>query len=420
MMASGCRGGFVVSRQPVFDRRLQPWGSAVDFGQAPEEDPLFSDELTASFLLEAYMPHRGPSEEQTIVSLSTNAILDGIPYILSPHRMYLEVEEAAGEDPNIPKAVQKLKRAGYGIAVGGFSGRSSCSDLIGLADVLILDAQSQDPGGGEAALAERILGARQSGAKIQVRGLNSWQGLLQARAANADMFQGFFFNRMNLAQGGKSVTASQLSRLRLLECIEKDDADYKALAQLVEADAALTYRLLVFLNSAHFGFGRKVHSIEQAIVLAGWKPLKNWLKIVLLTTFSPSPRHQELCYYSAQRSDFLQRVAKSAGLERIGPSLSLLGLLSYMEPILEMPMDQVLANVPVEDDVRLALCGKKSRLSAWLALVQAMEWADWDHAERLAQSAGLTMADLARCYRESFAQADTLFRVLGAPPVATA
>jgi len=410
----GSKGGFVVTRQPVFDRRLQPWGSAVDFRPALEEDSLFSDELTASFLLEANMPHRAQSGEQTIISLSAKAILC-IPYTLSPQGVYLEVEEAAGSDPDVSEAVRKLKQAGFGIAVGGFSARSSCRDLCGLADVLVLDADGQNPDSDETALAGRIQGARQFRAKVQVRGLTSWHALVQARTANADMFQGFFFNRMNLTPKGKSVTATQLSRLRLLECLDKDDVDYKTLAQLVEADAALTYRLLVFLNSAHFGFGLKVHSIEQAILLAGWKSLKNWLKIVLLTNFSPSPRHQELCYYSAQRSDFLQRVAKSAGLEGIVPALSLLGLLSYMEPILEMPMDQVLANVPVADDIRLALCGKKSRLSAWLALVQAMEWADWDRAERLGKSAGLTMADLGRCYRESFAQADTLFRVLGAP-----
>jgi c-di-GMP phosphodiesterase len=411
-------GGFVVTRQPVFDRRLQPWGSAVAFVLSPEEGPLFSDELTASFLLEAYMPHRGPLHDvQTIISLSAAAILDGIPNILSPQGMFLEVEEDAGNDPNIPKALAQSKRAGFGIAVSGFFNRSSCRALNSLADVLILDANSPHAGGGETALPELILSARQFAAKVQVRGLTNWQELLQARAANADMFQGFFFNRMNLALSGKSVTATQLSRLRILECLDKPDADFKALARLVEADAALTYRLLVFLNSPHFGFGRKVRSIEQAIVLAGWKPLKNWLKIVLITDLSPSPRHQELCYYSAQRSDFLQRVARAAGLERLVPALSLLGLLSYLEPILEIPMDHALANVPVEDDLRLALCGKRSPLSPWLALVQAMERCDWSHAERLGKSARLGMADLARCYHESFAQADTLFRVLDAPPV---
>jgi EAL and modified HD-GYP domain-containing signal transduction protein len=264
------------------------------------------------------------------------------------------------------------------------------------------------------------LNARQYGAKVQVRGLSNWNGMLLARAANADMFQGFFFSQMNLPPSGKSVTATQLSRLRLLACLDKPDADFMELAQIVEADAALTYRLLVFLNSASFGMRRKVDSIKQAIVLAGWAPLNKWLKFILIADLSPSPRHQELCYYAAQRADFLKRVAKTAGLERLVPTLSLLGLLSYIEAILEMPPAQALASVPVADVILHALCGKKSPLSPWLALVQAMENAEWDHAEQIGKSAKLSMAELARCYRESFAVADALFRYLPASQAAPA
>jgi len=97
------------------------------------------------------------------------------------------------------------------------------------------------------------------------------------------------------------------------------------------------------------------------------------------------------------------------------PALSLLGLLSYVEPILEMPPTQALANIPVAEGIRLALCGRKSAFSPWLALVQAMERADWNEAERVGRSAGLCMAELSRCYRESFVEADTLFRALSTP-----
>jgi EAL and modified HD-GYP domain-containing signal transduction protein len=171
---------------------------------------------------------------------------------------------------------------------------------------------------------------------------------------------------------------------------------------------------LVFINSAGFGLGRKVDSISQALVLAGWKPLKAWLKIVLLTSMAASPRHEEYCYYAAQRADFLQRAARAANMERLVPSLSLLGLLSHLEPILEMPPAQALAEVPVADAIKVALLGGDTPFRAWLDLARAMEQANWELAERIGKSAGLRMADLARCYHESFSETDTLFRNL--PP----
>jgi EAL and modified HD-GYP domain-containing signal transduction protein len=327
----------------------------------------------------------------------------------------VEVNEQACFLPGIVSVAAALKQAGYALAVADFSNQPDCRPLSSLADLIVISAADNQQGD---SLEEMISAAHSYGAKVLVRGLKSWASMLHARTASADLLQGFFFNRMNLRPSGKSLTATQVSRLRLLECLGKPDADFKALAQVVEADAALTYRLLLFLNSASFGLARQVTSIQQAIVLAGWQPLRKWLEVALLTDLSPSARHQELCYYAAQRAGFLKRVARAAGMERLVPRLSLLGLLSYLEPIFEMPPHQVLSNVPIEDSIRLALCGEKSSLSSWLSLALTMENAEWDHAARLAKSAGLALADLSRCQLEAFAEADTLFRLLPAPTAA--
>jgi len=403
-----CAQGFVVTRQPVFDRRLEPWGTSMCFAQSDLDGSLFSDETSASILLEAYLPQRGFANEKTIVFFPAQAVLEGAPRLLWPQNMLVEVDEAAGAVAGLSGAVAEIKQSGYGIAVSGFRNDAACRDLVRLADIVVIDADAP-------AIGELVATARGGGAKTMVSGLSNWETMLRARSAQADMLQGFFFNQMSLRPSTKSITATQLSRLRLLDCLGKPDADFKALARLVEADAALTYRLLLFLNSAGFGLGRTVDSIQQAIVLAGWQPLQKWLEIILLTDLAPSPRHQELCYYAAQRAGFLKRVAKAAGQEALMPALSLLGLLSYVEPILEMPPTQALANIPVAEGIRLALCGRKSAFSPWLALVLAMERADWNEAERVGDSAGLCMAELSRCYRESFVEADTLFRALSAP-----
>lgn len=411
-----CEAGFIVSRQPVFDRRLQPWGTAMHFAQPSSAGALFSDETTANMLLEAHLPQRGPSHS-TIITFPAESVLEGIPRVLWPQGIVVELDEAACAMSGIVKAVTELKQAGYGIAVARFSNKPDCRPLSSLADMLVVDAPED---GDSTHFAEYIAAAHELGAKVLVRGLTNWKSMLHARTLNADMLQGFFFTGMNLPPSNKSITASQLSRLRLLECLDKPDVDFKQLARVVEMDVALTYRLLLFLNSAGFGLARQVTSIQQAIVLAGWQPLKKWLEIVLLTDLSPTARHQELCYYAAQRAGFLKRVARAAGMERLVPKLSLLGLLSYLEPIFEMPPSQVLANVPVESSIRQALCGEKSPLSPWLTLARSVENAEWETSNRLAKSAGLCLKDLSRCNLESLAETDTMFRLLPAPQIAPA
>lgn len=406
--------GFLVTRQPIFDRSLEPWGAAMRFSLSGNEAHLFCDETSANMLLEAYLPQRDASASRILIGFPEEAVLQDIPRLLWPEGVILEIEESAGLRLGIVRVVADLKQSGFGIAVSDFHNRPGCGGLNALAEIMVIDCP-EDGDNAHENREERIQAAHGLGAKVLVRGLTSWNTMLQARMANADYFQGFFFNRMHLKPSSRLITATQVSRLRLLECLSQPDSDFKALARVVEADAALTYRLLLFLNSASFGLARKVTSIEQAIVLAGWQPLKKWLEIALLTDLSPSPRHQELCHYAAQRSIFLRRVAKSAGMERLSPSLSLLGLLSFIEPILEMPPEQALQNIPVSEAIRSALCGQKSPLSSWLALANAMENAQWELATRLGASAKLTLSDLSRCYLESLTEADTLFRLLPAP-----
>jgi len=89
------------------------------------------------------------------------------------------------------------------------------------------------------------------------------------------------------------------------------------------------------------------------------------------------------------------------------------GVCIHLSALIEKHSDN--SNVPVDDSIRLALCGMKSPLTPWLALAQAMENADWEKAGRIAKSAGLSLVDLSRCHLESLAEADTLFRLLPAP-----
>jgi putative nucleotidyltransferase with HDIG domain len=53
------------------------------------------------------------------------------------------------------------------------------------------------------------------------------------------------------------------------------DVDVKKLAGIVEADVAMTARVLHFVNSAYYGLTRQITSIEEGIVFLGISTLRN-------------------------------------------------------------------------------------------------------------------------------------------------
>lgn len=62
---------------------------------------------------------------------------------------------------------------------------------------------------------------------------------------------------------------------RLTEKLNDPDADLKAVAQVISSDPAITLKTLRLVNSAYYGLGQEVTTVEHATVLLGAKVLKN-------------------------------------------------------------------------------------------------------------------------------------------------
>lgn len=57
--------------------------------------------------------------------------------------------------------------------------------------------------------------------------------------------------------------------LRLLELTQRDDTSTREIARAIQADPALTGRLLKFANSAYVGLGRAIVAVDDAVILLG-------------------------------------------------------------------------------------------------------------------------------------------------------
>jgi c-di-GMP-related signal transduction protein len=78
--------------------------------------------------------------------------------------------------------------------------------------------------------------------------------------------------------------------------------------------------------------------------------------------------------------------------------LFLMGLLSLMDTILEIPMFQVLDHVPIDQETKSVLLGGASRLRPFYQLMLAQESGEWKTAGELTNQLHLTESDVAGCY----------------------
>ena len=246
-------------------------------------------------------------------------------------------------------------------------------------------------------------------ARLLARRVDDAAGFAMGREAGVTLFEGAFFKQPDTITVHK-MTSSAVSRLKLLHRIEQPDPDIDALAETIQSDAAISFRLLTYLNSAAFGFSQKIKSIHHAIRLLGWLKLKNWLRVVLLNDMSEAAAAPDLLQLSAQRGKFLELVSQRHDFWGFDPeSLHLLGLFSLLDTMLGTPMDEIVTFLPIENKLKDAL--HRDANNEYLPLVQLAQCVEenrWEDADVMMKRLNLNREKVTAAFREAVEWADQL------------
>jgi EAL and modified HD-GYP domain-containing signal transduction protein len=398
------------ARQPVFDGKRRLWGYELFCVGNSESTPSgFPGENSVAIQVQssAYMSLQQitGAGKKVIVDFSERSVLERLPYVLPPVLAAVKVPENVSRKPSVMESLARLKADGFLIVVGEFSGNAECALLYQLADILSIDIRTIE----SARLTALLAVAQSYTASLMAMRVYDPAQFQMCADTGFSLFHGPFFkspDRMTV----RKLSSNEVFRFNLLQFIETDDPDFGRLAAAIQADATISFRLLGYLNSAAFGFSQKIKTIQQAVALLGWRTVRNWLRVVLLTDMSQSKDAHELVLLSAQRGLFLELVARDHDFWGFDPEhLHLLGLFSLLDALLGMPMAEIVANLPLESKMKAALCREThNEYLPLIQLVQCLEEARWDDSDRFIQQLNLDPAKIKAAFHTSVAWSSEL------------
>lgn len=402
-----------VARQPVLDEHKNTWGYFHYYRRCQEHTySEFTDPLQATLSVIQCLPACLDSCEgplKSLIHLPPQALITGIPKALGPACVMPVLDFYPGDEPTLVAALHNLAAEGYELALDLPRPFDLETPLLDPCGTVILDMRVPEAGSGELKSAVEALKAR--GKRLLAKRVETHEAAALARGLGFNLFAGHYFREPEtLAQ--RKISAAEATRLGLLELLAQPDPPTDMLVTAIEADASVAYRVLALLNSAHFGQLKKVSSVRQAVVLAGWVQLSAWLRVMVLGDVTPSTKARELLHLSAQRGKFFELLAQASGRDDEADSLFLLGLFSLLPAMLDIPMDEVLDKLSLDDGLRESLCGESGPYARWLAMAQAIEDTRWDDMAQFAVALGLPTGSVATAYDASFKWADTLLTVL--------
>ena len=398
-----------VARQPIFNQRERVFGYELLHRSGPEN--VFSsgngDSASASIVdkLLTFGSDSLTGGQRAFINCTSDFLRKEYATLLPRKETVLEILETVEPDPETIAACQRLKEAGYMIALDDFFYADKFRPFIELADFIKVDFV-----GTPLELREQLVhkfaprGIRMLAEKVETR-----HQFHQAKKMGYDYFQGYFFSKPEVLTN-KELPAYKMHYLRILQAVSRPELDLRGLGRIIERDAALSYKLLRYLNSALFSFRGLIQSVPHALTLLGQCEVKKWASVLALIGIGED-RSPELLVSSLSRARCCELLASFLGDRIHAPEFFLVGLFSLMDAMLGRPMLQFLSDIALPETVKAALLGANNRLRMVCDLGVAYDQGRWEEASRLAAMLRLREDLMPDTYTSSVQWASQVFQV---------
>lgn len=397
-----------VGRQPLFDSSLSVVGYEILFRGGPVPNRAIIDnenQATSQVILNMFTDvdlEEILGGKRALINLTRDLILEGVPTLLPPERVVVEVVETTRVDDRLVAALKRLRSQGYTIALDDWMAFSKLQPLLGLADIVKIDIQAFDP----KRLVAEVGWLKTYGVQLVAEKVETYAELRRCRELNFDYFQGFFLSRPEILRR-TAVPPNQLETLELITHMQDPNVEIQDLAAIIRRDVALSYKLLRVVNSAYYSLPRTVDSIRDAIVLLGTRQIGSWVSLINLAKIARKPK--ELTITALVRARMCELVAEVNG-RHDGDAFYTVGLFSVLDALLDVPLDAALNALPLTPEVREAVADRTGVMGETLRGVIAYEEGDWDNA----YCPGVTDGQLAAIFRDAVVASDEMWSKVSA------
>ncbi|MBF0256016.1 MAG: HDOD domain-containing protein [Gammaproteobacteria bacterium] len=363
-----------VARQAIYDRKSQVFAYELLYRAGLDNRAEFPDALSATteVLLNSFMEiglDNLAGGKRVFVNLPQGFFTELPPIPFDNDRIVLELLEDLEVNDQLCQAVAKLKSEGFTIAIDDYLFESKWEPLLQFIDIIKVEI----PGLTEEQLRQRIGGLKQKGLTLLAEKIETLEVYELCRELGFDLFQGFFFSRPNIVQGRK-LDDNQMVVLRLLERLNDPEASMDDVERLISQDAALSFKVLRHANSASMGLSRKVDSIRRAIVLMGLQKIRVWASLMAMSGIKG--KSTEVIVLALIRARMCEAMARESGY--LNPdSAFTIGLFSMLDVLLDQPLEEILAKLPLANEGKEAILEHKGSGGALLECTIGHEHHDW-------------------------------------------
>ena len=398
-----------VARQPIFDVHKKVFAYELLYRRSTQNsfsntdgDEASSNVIINSFLVIGLEQLTGG--KKAFVNFTENLLKQGVATILPNDKLVVEVLETVRPEEDIVGKCRELKRLGYTIALDDFVFSPEYEALIDLADIIKVDFIATEKSE-QKNLIKRL---NRKNIRFLAEKIETHEEFQRAREWGYSYFQGYFFSKPVILST-TDIPPMKFNYLELINVVNQRELDFQALSEVVARDLSLSVKLLQLVNSAAFGFRKRIESVKQALVILGSNEIRKWVSLIALKGIGEDKPY-EVVSNSLLRAKFAENLVKGTEFKVHTDEVFLMGLFSMLDVLMNRPMEEILKQLAVSENIKNVLSHRQGPYAPLLSLILAYENAEWNNITDFSARVGLEGKRVIQAYIEAAAWCDAILK----------
>ncbi|WP_209124758.1 EAL and HDOD domain-containing protein [Alkalihalobacillus sp. BA299] len=394
-----------LARQPILTKNQQVFGYELLYrNNLLENFSLIDDEQATLEVINSFI-QIGIDDlsegKPCFVNFTYKLLQNDIPTCFSPSTIVVEILETVDITNEVIDICRRLKVKGYKLALDDFdmiNNSVNLDKILRIVDIVKIDVQktSREQQLQLVKLLKKY-NVELLAEKVETR--DEYERCLQN---GYEYFQGYYFSKPVILSTNDLV-AQYNSFFTIMDELSKPSPDIDKIAFMIERDISISYKLLKLINSPLFGRLNEIKSIKQAIVLLGLKELSKWIYVLYIRNTATihtntSDEVIKMCLTRARTSELIA-VKIGKGVE--SSSYFLTGLLSLIDTVLKQPIERVMDQLPLGQEIKDTIIGIRSPYSDVHRLVMSIEKGDWPEISKISERIKIDQSELSNIYINS-------------------
>ena len=339
-------------------------------------------------------------ERRGFINLDYELLMSDILEILPKDQIVLELLENLEVTDELVERCRSLKEMGFTLALDDHEYSPIYHELYSIADIVKVDL-IQTP---LERVPEMVKLLRPYPVKLLAEKVESRTEYMACRHMHFDYFQGYYFAKPSVLEK-KRFAESGVTLLRLMRLLS-DDAETEEIVKHIKTDSSLTFKLLVMANSVAFGIRDRVESVNKAISIVGRNQIKRWVQLALFASDDIRTSANPMIDMAAVRAGLMEQLTRHLPIMMRDPDAPekafLTGILSLLERIYNISIDELTSKLNLSDEVRSALIAREGFYGKLLNLAEKSESLDFDAVEGMLDELGISVEDASNSQVESY------------------